>query len=118
MYEREHGSHLIQEDYKFLKFNDDGETWLVSGGSFDDEFSYRKVHYTHEDKWKPGAFTHEKFCDPEYTVKEDEFEGLILGDRKIILKRLYDLYKMYPENERPKFFPKKKYRFDRVTNLT
>lgn len=42
-------SHLVREDEKYLRFDDFGKTSLVSEKEVVSGYSYRKVHYTHED---------------------------------------------------------------------
>lgn len=60
--------HVISEDEKFLQFNAEGQTALVTGNNFDPNCSYRKVHYTHEDKRRSGVFSKGAFKDPEYQI--------------------------------------------------
>lgn len=88
----------------------------MPGGNFDRDYSYRKVHYTHEDEQRSGISKKTGFRDPEYTIDERELESLVPG-RKLVLKRLYDIYRHYPKEERPKFFETKKIRMDRDVDL-
>lgn len=90
---------------------------MVSGGGFDPDYSYRKVHYSREDHERSSKKWNDKvFVDPEYNIQREDFTDLIPG-RKIILKRVYDIYRHYPKGGAPEFFSKKNYRFDRATNL-
>lgn len=107
-------SSIRNEDAKYLRFDADGKATLESRMGNDMDYNYRKVHYTHEDKLKSSA-SKDIFRDPEFLVDDSDLEDLIPG-RKVVLKRLYDLYRHYPEKNRPEFFSVKGYRFDRITN--
>ena len=109
-------SRMVDEDQKYLKFNMDGRAELITGEEFDEDFSYRKVHYTHEDEWKSGFIFKNSFKDPEYQIDAEELPYLDLKKKNVVLKRLYDLYRHFPRNERPHFFPDTNYNFQKLKN--
>lgn len=91
-----------------MKFDDDGNTSFVKSGSFDSGYSYRRVHYTKEDIVKSdGLFKSEQvFLDKQFPLDESEVANLDPnGGQRIVLRRLYDLYRQCPRDIKPQFFP-------------
>jgi hypothetical protein len=43
-----HGSHIVNEEIMFARFDDNGNTKLVSEKEVTKGYSYRRVHYTAE----------------------------------------------------------------------
>ena len=92
-------SGIREEDAKYLRFDSEGRTSLESRMSHDSDYNYRKVHYTHEDKIRESS-SKGIFKDPEFQILESDLVDLVPG-RRVVLKRLYDLYRHYPEKHRP-----------------
>lgn len=56
------------------------------------------------------------FKDPEYQINANELSRLDSRTDKVILKRLYDMYRQFPIDDRPSFFPKNERTATRVKN--
>ena len=59
-------SHIVDEDIMFARFNDQGETKLVSEKEIIPGYSYRRVHYTHEREQRDNIPSGGEFSDPEF----------------------------------------------------
>ena len=65
-------------------------------------YSYRRVHYTKEDKFKSSFWSREDvFNDPEWKKEEIDIQN-IDPRREVILRRLE---KLYNNRDKPQFFP-------------
>ncbi len=74
------------------------------------------MHYTHEGAWVQKRSSNEIFSDPEYQVDRSELSKLDAQNPRVVLKRLYDLYRHSPKNLKPQFFPLNDSKVNRVQN--
>lgn len=80
-------------------------------------YSYRRVHYTREREQREKIPSGGEFSDPEYPktqITREELSKLDPNNPRVVLRRLYNLYRQSPKNSKPQFFPENNTPINRV----